>query len=89
MAVSSHVRQSTIMGNLEVQCRQHDLARAAEAAGFRSMMVIDDDLARSGSCNIESPRLSGFRRWSAQATLAPSIASRHHGWPAISAITSI
>jgi hypothetical protein len=62
MAVSSHVRQSTVLGNLEGQCRQYDLARAAEAAGFRSMMVIDDNLARSGSCNIESPTLSGFRR---------------------------
>jgi DNA invertase Pin-like site-specific DNA recombinase len=47
------------MGNLESQRRQYDLARSAEAAGFRSVTVIDDDLGRSGSGNTERP---GFER---------------------------
>jgi DNA invertase Pin-like site-specific DNA recombinase len=48
-----------VMGNLESQRRQYDLARSAEAAGFRSVTVIDDDLGRSGSGNNERP---GFER---------------------------
>jgi DNA invertase Pin-like site-specific DNA recombinase len=57
-----YVRQSTmtqVMGNLESQRRQYDLARSAEATGFRSVTVIDDDLGRSGSGNTERP---GFER---------------------------
>jgi DNA invertase Pin-like site-specific DNA recombinase len=57
-----YVRQSTmaqVMGNLESQRRQYDLAKAAEAAGFASVTVIDDDLGRSGSGSIARP---GFER---------------------------
>lgn len=57
-----YVRQSTmaqVTGNLESQRRQYDLAGAAEAAGFRSVAVIDDDLGRSGSGSMERP---GFER---------------------------
>lgn len=57
-----YVRQSTmaqVMGNLESQRRQYDLAGAAETTGFRSVAVIDDDLGRSGSGSMERP---GFER---------------------------
>ena len=57
-----YVRQSTmsqVTGNLESQRRQYDLAGAAEAAGFGSVMVIDDDLGRSGSGLMQRP---GFER---------------------------
>lgn len=57
-----YVRQSTmaqVMGNLESQRRQYDLARAADAAGFASVTVIDEDLGRSGSGTMERP---GFER---------------------------
>jgi len=57
-----YVRQSTmaqVMGNLESQRRQYDLARAAEAGGFASVTVIDQDLGRSGSGIMERP---GFER---------------------------
>lgn len=57
-----YVRQSTmaqVTGNLESQRRQYDLAGAAEAAGFASVTVIDDDLGRSGSGTMERP---GFER---------------------------
>ncbi|MCP4999681.1 MAG: recombinase family protein [Hyphomicrobiales bacterium] len=57
-----YVRQSTmaqVMGNLESQRRQYDLAGAAEVAGFASVTVIDDDLGRSGSGSMERP---GFER---------------------------
>jgi DNA invertase Pin-like site-specific DNA recombinase len=57
-----YVRQSTmaqVTGNLESQRRQYDLAGAAEATGFASVTVIDDDLGRSGSGTMERP---GFER---------------------------
>jgi len=57
-----YVRQSTmaqVMGNLESQRRQYDLAGAAEGAGFASVTVIDDDLGRSGSGSMHRP---GFER---------------------------
>jgi DNA invertase Pin-like site-specific DNA recombinase len=57
-----YVRQSTmaqVTGNLESQRRQYDLAKAAEAAGFASVTVIDDDLGRSGSGMVQRP---GFER---------------------------
>lgn len=53
-----YVRQSTmsqVTGNLESQRRQYDLAGAAEAAGFASVTVIDDDLGRSGSGAMQRP----------------------------------
>jgi hypothetical protein len=57
-----YVRQSTmaqVTGNLESQRRQYDLAKAAQAAGFVSVTVIDDDLGRSGSGTMQRP---GFER---------------------------
>jgi DNA invertase Pin-like site-specific DNA recombinase len=57
-----YVRQSTmaqVTGNLESQRRQYDLAGAAKVAGFVSVMVIDDDLGRSGSGSMQRP---GFER---------------------------
>jgi DNA invertase Pin-like site-specific DNA recombinase len=57
-----YVRQSTmaqVAGNLESQRRQYDLAKAAEAAGFASVTVIDNDLGRSGSGTMQRP---GFER---------------------------
>lgn len=57
-----YVRQSTmgqVVGNLESQRRQYDLAGAARTAGFKSVTVIDDDLGRSGSGSVERP---GFDR---------------------------
>ena len=55
-----YVRQSTmaqVMGNLESQRRQYDLAGEAQAKGFASVTVIDDDLGRSGSGRSERPGL--------------------------------
>ena len=57
-----YVRQSTmaqVVGNLESQRRQYELAGAARTAGFKSVTVIDDDLGRSGSGTVERP---GFER---------------------------
>lgn len=57
-----YVRQSTmaqVVGNLESQRRQYDLAGAAKGAGFVSVTVIDDDLGRSGSGSMQRP---GFER---------------------------
>ena len=57
-----YVRQSTmaqVVGNLESQRRQYDLAGTAKTAGLASVTVIDDDRGRSGSGRIERP---GFER---------------------------
>ena len=57
-----YVRQSTmsqVMGNLESQRRQYDLAGAAQKAGFIGVTVIDEDLGRSGSGSTHRP---GFER---------------------------
>jgi DNA invertase Pin-like site-specific DNA recombinase len=60
-----YVRQSTmaqVLGNTESRRRQYALVEHAQAAGFASVTVIDDDLGRSGSGLIERP---GFQRLAA------------------------
>jgi DNA invertase Pin-like site-specific DNA recombinase len=57
-----YVRQSTmnqVLGNLESQKRQYQMAEAARDTGFSSVEVIDDDLGRSGSGQVARP---GFQR---------------------------
>lgn len=57
-----YVRQSTmtqVLGNLESQKRQYDLAESARVMGFVSVTVIDEDLGRSGSGLAARP---GFQR---------------------------
>lgn len=57
-----YIRQSTmaqVVGNTESQRRQYALADKATTAGFASVTIIDDDLGRSGSGQIERP---GFQK---------------------------
>jgi DNA invertase Pin-like site-specific DNA recombinase len=57
-----YVRQSTmaqVVGNTESQRRQYALADQAKSAGFASVTIIDDDLGRSGSGQVERP---GFQK---------------------------
>jgi DNA invertase Pin-like site-specific DNA recombinase len=57
-----YVRQSTmtqVLGNLESQKRQYQMAEAARGAGFAAVSVIDEDLGRSGSGQRARP---GFQR---------------------------
>ena len=57
-----YVRQSTagqVLHNVESQQRQYALANQAQALGFQDVVVIDDDLGRSGSGLMERP---GFQR---------------------------
>lgn len=57
-----YVRQSTaaqVQENLESQRRQYELADLARTYGFAEILVIDDDLGRSGSGAEERP---GFER---------------------------
>ena len=57
-----YVRQSTmsqVLGNLESQKRQYQMAEAARGAGFADVLVIDEDLGRSGSGQMARP---GFQR---------------------------
>ena len=57
-----YVRQSTmqqVRTRLEGQRRQYDLRERAQALGFRQVVVIDEDLGRSGTGSVERP---GFGR---------------------------
>ncbi len=57
-----YVRQSTmgqVAEHTESQRRQYALADSARSLGFASVMVIDDDLGRSGSGLVERP---GFQK---------------------------
>ncbi len=57
-----YVRQSSpgqVLHHQESQRRQYELADRARALGFQDVVVIDDDLGRSGSGLVERP---GFQR---------------------------
>jgi DNA invertase Pin-like site-specific DNA recombinase len=57
-----YIRQSTlyqVRHNQESQRRQYALSERARVLGFRNVVVIDDDLGRSGSGAVERP---GFAR---------------------------
>lgn len=57
-----YIRQSSpgqVLHNHESQRRQYGLADRARELGFRDVIVIDDDLGRSGSGLVERP---GFQR---------------------------
>ena len=57
-----YVRQSTpgqVADNTESQQRQYALVESARAMGFANVVVIDDDLGRSGSGLVERP---GFQK---------------------------
>jgi len=57
-----YVRQSSpgqVLNNQESQRRQYGLAERARELGFAEILIIDDDLGRSGSGLIERP---GFQR---------------------------
>jgi DNA invertase Pin-like site-specific DNA recombinase len=57
-----YVRQSTmaqVVSNLEGKQRQYDLADLARSMGCKEVEVVDDDLGRSGSGDVERP---GFQR---------------------------
>src|ERR1700693_5439014 len=57
-----NIRQSTmqqVRTRLEGQRRQYDLRERAQALGFQRVVVIDEDLGRSGTGSVERP---GFGR---------------------------
>jgi DNA invertase Pin-like site-specific DNA recombinase len=57
-----YIRQSTmqqVRTRLEGQRRQYDLRERAQALGFQRVVVIDEDLGRSGTGSVERP---GFGR---------------------------
>jgi len=61
-----YVRQSTteqVERNLESQRSQYELADLARSYGFRDVVVVDEDLGRSGSGTVARP---GFERLMAQ-----------------------
>src|SRR5262249_52146370 len=57
-----YIRQSSpgqVLHNQESQRRQYGLVDRARELGFQNVVVIDDDLGRSGSGSVERP---GFQR---------------------------
>ena len=53
-----YIRQSTmqqVRTRLEGQRRQYDLRERAISLGFQSVVVIDEDLGRSGTGSVERP----------------------------------
>jgi len=57
-----YIRQSSmqqVRTRLEGQRRQYDLRERAQALGFQRVVVIDEDLGRSGTGSVERP---GFGR---------------------------
>ena len=57
-----YIRQSSmqqVRTRLEGQRRQYDLRERAQALGFQRVIVIDEDLGRSGTGSVERP---GFGR---------------------------
>lgn len=70
-----YIRQSSpvqVANNLESQRRQYGLADQARQLGFQQVDIIDEDLGRSGSGQVERP---GFARlvaevWRLRAWLA-------------------
>jgi hypothetical protein len=57
-----YIRQSTmqqVRTRLEGQRRQYDLRERAQALGFQRVVVVDEDLGRSGTGSVERP---GFGR---------------------------
>jgi DNA invertase Pin-like site-specific DNA recombinase len=50
---------SQVRHHLEGKRRQYDLRERAQALGFQRVIVIDDDLGRSGTGSVERP---GFDR---------------------------
>src|SRR5215207_11012314 len=69
-----YVRQSSpgqVLNNQESQRRQYGLAERARELGFEEILVIDDDLGRSGSGLIERP---GFQRLVAEVCAGQVVA---------------
>ena len=53
-----YIRQSSmnqVRNHLEGKRRQYDLRERAEALGFQRVVVIDEDLGRSGTGSVERP----------------------------------
>jgi DNA invertase Pin-like site-specific DNA recombinase len=58
-----YIRQSTpgqVLHNLESQRRQYNLVDRAREVGFSDVLVIDEDLGRTRSRDIESPAPLGW-----------------------------
>jgi len=79
-----YIRQSSpiqVVNNLESQRRQYALADQARQLGFQNVDVIDEDLGRSGSGQVERP---GFARLVAEVcTGAVGAIFLYRGFPEV------
>jgi DNA invertase Pin-like site-specific DNA recombinase len=77
-----YIRQSTadqLLHNHESRRRQYGLADRARQLGWQDVVVIDDDLGRSGS-GISRPGLSACWRRFAKDGSAQCLPSRYRDW---------
>lgn len=78
-----YVRQSTavqLVKNPESRRRQYALEPRARSLGWQDVVVIDDDLGRSGGASCVRD-LTGYSQPSAAVPLGPCWRSRFRGWP--------
>jgi hypothetical protein len=71
-----YIRQSSmqqVRTRLEGKRRQYDLQERAMVLGFQRVVVIDEDLDRSGSGSVERPGFGGMLRESGSSTGARSM----------------
>ena len=83
-----YVRQSTpgqIINNPESRRRQYGLAVRARALGWENVIVIDDDLGRSGG-GAARPGFERLLTAICTGTAGAVFAIRPHVWPAMAAI---
>ena len=83
-----YVRQSSmdqLLHSPESRRRQYALTTRARDLGWQDVIVIDDDLGRSGG-GTARPASSACSWGSAAARLARSSLSRRRAWPATAAI---
>ena len=84
-----YVRQSSpgqVVHNQESQRRQYGLADHARQLGFQDVVVIDEDLGRSGSGLMERPDSSDWWRKSVRERWARSSVSKRRAWHGTAAI---
>ncbi len=80
-----YIRQSTadqLLHNHESRRRQYALADRAHQYGWQDVVVIDDDLGRSGSGGQSTRVRTALRRRFAKDALGRSLQSRRRDWRA-------
>jgi DNA invertase Pin-like site-specific DNA recombinase len=79
-----YIRQSSmsqVRNDLEGQRRQYDLRERAEDLGFERVIVIDEDLGRSGTGSVERPGFGRLLTAVCSGRVGPYWRSKPPAWP--------